>query len=307
MKDERDLSELIEIIPDAALVVNQQGTIVLVNRLAADMYGYEHSELLGASLNLLLPEAIRTQHDAHLASFFGRAENCPMGRGLRFQGQRKSGELFHVDIMLSHVHIKKVPYAIAFIRDLTPLREAEDKIRRELAVERQQALTDYLTGVGNRRAFVNELETSIDELKQRGHSFAVALIDLDNFKQLNDSFGHEVGDKALQQIAHCIQEQCRGSDFLARIGGDEFALILPLITPDAVQAVIARINSGVATLRNQQQWQVSLSIGVCFCDAMTMDLTVETIMRYADAAMYQGKRDGKGQINVASLTSVDSA
>lgn len=305
MKDERDLSELIEIIPDAALVVNQQGVMVLVNRLAAEMFGYEHSELLGASLNILLPVAIRSEHAIHLARFFGDAENRPMGRGLRFQGQRKSGELFNVDIMLSHVQIKHVAYAIGFIRDLTPLREAEDKIRRELAHERQQALTDYLTGVGNRRAFSYELQLAIDALQQEHHSFAVALIDIDNFKQLNDCLGHEAGDQALQQIAHCITEQCRGSDFLARIGGDEFALILPLITVNAADAVIARIHTGVAVLCEQRQWQLSLSIGICYCADTQAQLSAEQIMRVADRAMYQGKRDGKGRVNVLSLTSVD--
>ncbi|RUO62089.1 GGDEF domain-containing protein [Pseudidiomarina insulisalsae] len=303
MKDERDLSELIEIIPDAALVVNKDGKIVLVNQLAAAMFGYTHDELHGSMLDKLLPEGIHEQHRQHVLRFFKAGQNRPMGQGFRFLGVRNHGDTFHVDIMLSHVTVKHEPYAIAFIRDATQFKQTEDKIRRELESERKQALTDYLTGVGNRRAFYQELEQDIAELREGHHSFSVALIDLDDFKLVNDTFGHDEGDRALQMIAQGIREACRGSDFVARIGGDEFATIHPGVTLADTETILQRVRSGVIALTKQEGWQVSLTIGICHCESYSEACTVESILRTADQAMYNGKRRGKNQIKIEPLRS----
>ncbi|RUO55405.1 PAS domain S-box protein [Pseudidiomarina homiensis] len=303
MKDERDLSELIEIIPDAALVVNKDGKIVLVNQLAAELFGYKHAELNGASLAKLLPEGIREQHEKHVLQFFQTQQNRPMGRGFRFLGVRKNGESFHVDIMLSHVQVKHEPYAIAFIRDATQFKQTEDKIRRELESERKQALTDYLTGLANRRAFYQELDEDIAELRAGLHRFSVALIDLDDFKLINDNFGHDEGDRALQAIANAIKETCRGSDFVARIGGDEFATIHPSTTVGDAEVILERVRAKVLEVTRQHGWQVSLSIGICHCERYSEHCTVTELMRVADQAMYVGKRQGKNRINSALLPS----
>ncbi|MFC0445150.1 GGDEF domain-containing protein [Pseudidiomarina halophila] len=306
MKDERDLSELIEIIPDAALVVNQQGVIVLVNQLAATMFNYQHDELLGASLDTLLPEGMREQHKFHVNHFFNTQSSRPMGRGFRFLGQRKTGDTFHVDIMLSHVTVKQESFAIAFIRDATQNRETEEKIRRQLELERKQALTDFLTGVGNRRAFYQELASDIEALKEGHHSFSVALIDLDNFKRLNDSRGHDQGDRALQSIANALCAAVRGTDFVARIGGDEFATIHPGATLEDSRVILERVRSEALKVSAEHDWKLSVSIGICHCAdpqlAETGVCTVESILRVADSAMYQGKRAGKNQITVEQLT-----
>ncbi|MDN7124018.1 sensor domain-containing diguanylate cyclase [Pseudidiomarina terrestris] len=306
MKDERDLSELIEIIPDAALVVNQQGIIVLVNQLAASMFQYPHNELLGSQLDNLLPEGIRAQHKSHVGQFFNSQKNRPMGRGFRFLGQRKNGDTFHVDIMLSHVTVKSESFAIAFIRDASQNRETEEKIRRQLELERQQALTDFLTGVGNRRAFYQELAADIEELKLGHHTFSVALIDLDNFKRLNDTLGHDTGDRALQAIANGICVATRGTDFVARIGGDEFASIHPGASLEDSLVILERAREQVLKVSAENDWELSVSIGICHCAdadlAVRGECTVEAILRVADAAMYQGKRSGKNQITAAQLT-----
>lgn len=303
MKDERDLSELIEIIPDAALVVNKDGKIVLVNNLAATLFGYTHAELHGASLAKLLPEGIREQHEKHVLQFFQTQQNRPMGRGFRFLGVRQNGETFHVDIMLSHVQVKQESYAIAFIRDATQFKQTEEKIRLELESERKQALTDYLTGLANRRAFYQELDEDIAELRGGLPSFSVALIDLDDFKLINDNFGHDEGDRALQAIAAAIRETCRGSDFVARIGGDEFATIHPSASEGDAELILERVRAKVLDVTQQHGWHVSLSIGICHCKAYSEHCNVTEILRVADQAMYVGKRQGKNRINAGLLPS----
>lgn len=303
MKDERDLSELIEIIPDAALVVNKDGKIVLVNCLATNMFGYQNNELLGGSLAQLLPESTRKQHEKHVANFFASQQNRLMGRGFRFLGVRKNGDSFHVDIMLSHVEVKKEPYAIAFVRDATQFKKTEEKIRRELENERKQALTDYLTGLANRRAFYQELDDQIAELQAGLHSFSVALIDLDDFKLVNDTYGHDVGDRVLQAVSAAIQEACRGSDLVARIGGDEFATIHPSASLQDAEDIMRRVRSKVLKITKENGWQVSLSIGISHCEHFSDNCTADQILRRADQAMYAGKRQGKNKINSESLRS----
>src|SRR5690606_36960673 len=301
MNTDKTLSELIEIIPDAALVVDAAGTIVLVNTLFAEMFGYRRKELLGAHLDSLLPEAARGAHRGHVGGFFVKGENREMGRGLQFLGQRKSGENFHVDIKLSHVVLDGQPYAIAFVRDATRAKKTEDKIRRELAQERALALTDHLTGLGNRRAFTQELEQDIVELKAYGWQFAVCFIDLDNFKQINDSHGHHIGDQVLQEIANLIRSGCRGSDFVARIGGDEFASIHPGATLEDALHVLERVRGIIVAEMQAKQWPVTLSMGVCHCHQRQGNYSVPQILSAADSAMYEAKQQGKNQIKVAAL------
>lgn len=302
MTNLHDYSELIEVIPDAALVVNTQGEIVLCNQLASDMFGYQAGTLNGMPLTCLLPQDMRAKHHHHVASFFQLQQTRPMGQGLHFQGLRQDGSSFHVDIMLSLVEVEQHAYAIAFIRDATQARLLEEQIRRELALERRQAHTDYLTGLHNRRAFYGELQQELALLQQNGHRFCVALIDIDDFKLVNDQLGHAEGDRALQMIAKCIRDNCREDDFVARIGGDEFVTIHPQAAPHAIQAMMQRVQQAVLQLGQQEGWPVSVSIGTCYCAQWHNDYSVDRILQIADEAMYAGKLDGKNQINAALLT-----
>lgn len=301
MKTEKTLAELIEIIPDAALMIDEDGSLVLLNNMLAKMFGYEKQELLGQSLDILLPEDIREYHHQHVVGFFKSGKSRPMGQGFRFLGQRRSGEKFFVEIMLSHVRLDGEEYALAFVRDNTFAKQTEDKIRRELERERLLALTDHLTGLGNRRAFTHELEQDIEELKEHGWHFAVGFIDLDDFKVINDTYGHEMGDRILQDVATSIRQGCRGTDFVARIGGDEFATIHPGATlQDAVQ-VLDRVRTSIVAEMKEKHWPVTLSLGVCHCDDATREYTVAELLRAADEAMYEAKQQGKNQIKIASL------
>jgi diguanylate cyclase (GGDEF)-like protein/PAS domain S-box-containing protein len=307
MNTDRTLAELIEVIPDAAMVVNRNSEFVLVNRMLVDMFGYEKKrELLGQNLDMLLPEAVRSIHQNHVESFFARGENRPMGKGFKFVGQRKDGSTIYVEIMLSHVQFDDGPYAIAFVRDTTSLKLTEDKIRRELEHERALALTDHLTGLANRRSFVEELETDILELRDHGWQFAVCFIDLDDFKHINDTQGHEVGDKVLQHVASVVKNGCRGSDLVARVGGDEFATIHPGATLEDALHVLERVRERLMHELADHNWPVTLSMGVCHCGDASMSYDVASILRAADAAMYEAKQQGKNQIKIARVAASDS-
>lgn len=302
MRNNRTLTELIQVIPDAALVINRAGVIVLANTMLAKMFGYAcYQDLVGKEMDILLPEAARHVHDKHVSAYFAGGKNRPMGKGFKFNGVRQDGSTLYVEIMLSHVDFDGEHFAIAFVRDTTSLKLTEDKIRRELEHERTLALTDHLTGLANRRSFVTELEADIQELQQHGWQFAVCFIDLDDFKQINDRFGHEIGDQVLQQIGYVVKSGCRGSDLVARIGGDEFATIHPGASLEDALHVLERVRASLVQEFAEQDWPVTVSMGVCFCGEWAQGLDVPSILRAADQAMYEAKKQGKNQIKIARV------
>jgi len=301
VKTTRTVEELLELVPDAGMVVDRDSTLLLVNSELARMFGYRREQLQGSKLDRLLPAALHTRHQQHVRDFFCTAENRPMGQGFRFLGVRASGEEFHVEIMLSHFELDGDVYAMAFVRDSTALKLTEEKIRRELEQERTLALTDHLTGLGNRRAFTLELEEDLAELKQHGWQFAVCFIDLDDFKLVNDTYGHEFGDQVLQDIARLVRAGCRSTDFVARIGGDEFATIHPNATLEDAMLVLERVRTSIVRELHEQHWPVTLSMGICHCNERDHDYTLREILRAADKAMYLAKREGKNRIEIAKL------
>ncbi len=297
----KSIRELLEVIPDAAVIINTSGTIALANHMLTQMFGYKsNTQLIGQSINKLVPSDVRDKHDNHIASFFAAPQTRPMNTGLKLQGERADGSRFFIEIMLSHVELDQ-PYAIAFVRDATPNILLEERIRRELENERQLALTDHLTGLQNRRSFVKVLNDEIERLKRDGVEFAVCFIDLDDFKQVNDTLGHAKGDKVLQYISNSLKTNCRGSDFVARIGGDEFATIHPGTNLADALAVLGRVRESIVADLDKQELPVTMSMGVCHCDDAEKVYTVSEILSAADDAMYEAKRRGKNQIQIASL------
>ena len=301
VKTRRTVEELLELVPDAGMIVDRDSTLVLVNTALARMFGYPREALRGDRLDRLLPQALHTKHQQHVRDFFSSAANRPMGHGFRFLGVRANGEEFHVEIMLSHFSLDDETYAMAFVRDTTALKLTEEKIRRELEQERTLALTDHLTGLGNRRAFTLELEEDLAELSQHGWQFAVCFIDLDDFKLVNDTYGHAFGDKVLQDIARLIRAGCRSTDFVARIGGDEFATIHPSASLEDAMLVLERVRASIVQELHEQHWPVTLSMGICHCNERDHSHTIREILGAADKAMYEAKKQGKNRIEIAKL------
>lgn len=302
MRTDRTVAELIEVIPDAALIINRHSRLVLVNKMLVDMFGYtKPEELLGQPLDILLPESARGDHAKHVAAFFQCGENRPMGNGLRFSGQRQDGSILYVEIMLSHVEFENEHYAIAFVRDATEYRIMEDRIRRELEQERILAQTDHLTGLKNRRAFVRALERNIKDLQIHDRQFSVCFIDLDDFKLVNDNLGHDTGDRVLQQVAHIIEASCRSHDIVARIGGDEFATLHNGAELKDAMHVLERIRENLVQAFAEHEWPVTLSMGICHCYDPMLHRDASLILRAADKAMYEAKAQGKNQIRIATV------
>ena len=155
--------------------------------------------------------------------------------------------------------------------------------------------TDFMTGLINRRGFAETISCAIDEAKRSGNSFALVILDIDDFKNINDRCGHQHGDEILKNIAHKIRQNTRYSDFSFRYGGDEFALILPGTDKQEALSVCRNIQKSIANDKrgSEEGCLPTLSIGICgWSDRMTP----EEMIRAADEAMYLSKNEGKDRI-----------
>jgi diguanylate cyclase (GGDEF)-like protein len=162
------------------------------------------------------------------------------------------------------------------------------------------ARTDYLTGVANARYFFELASAELNRAQRYRHPLAVAYIDVDDLKPVNDRFGHGAGDTLLRVVAETIRVRVRKSDVVARLGGDEFALLLPEASSEAAEAAVRKIHASLVEVMQNRGWRVTFSIGVVTC-LSPPDTTLEELIRVADGLMYSVKRSGKNQIRHETL------
>jgi len=173
-----------------------------------------------------------------------------------------------------------------------------DRLRTELHRVQDLAGVDYLTGAVSPASFYEMLQAELDRCRRYGRPFTLAYIDLDDFKRMNDQFGHSTGDEVLRRVVSGARARLRSTDALARLGGDEFAILLPETDLESAQAVLPEVQN---TLRNEMQshgWPVTCSIGVVtFAETPTAP---DDALRLADELMYAAKSAGKNAIRYSA-------
>jgi len=162
---------------------------------------------------------------------------------------------------------------------------------------REMSQTDPLTGVANIRSFRDKGNAEIERSARYKHPFAMAYLDLDNFKPVNDTFGHSAGDDLLLHVARSLKASVRETDLVARLGGDEFAILLPETESDSAMAVATRIKDTLSSEMRENGWPVTASIGVAIFESPPS--SVDEMIERADRLMYQAKKQGKKGIVTA--------
>lgn len=168
------------------------------------------------------------------------------------------------------------------------------ELHHTLEEERILANTDPLTGAMNRRSFNEIAEKRMIASEIHNRPYTMVYIDLDNFKKVNDTLGHAVGDLVLKLVVDTMQTQIRSTDFLARIGGDEFAILLTDIDQQQAKPIVERIQSSLLTRMKANDWEITFSFGVL--TVLTMPESVDKLVSMTDALMYKVKDKDKNAI-----------
>lgn len=275
--------------PDGILLVDANGTILLANPAVHALTGHAPEALLGQTLDVLLPPAVAARHRQWVQAYFRAPTARPMGRVPNLCVRHRSGHDVPVDIALGVCEVAGMPCAMVFMRDVTEQRRLVERLQH-------LAAHDPLTGVPNRAQLRERLAQAVAAALRHGHTAALLLLDLDDFKGINDTHGHPVGDAVLQCVAERLREALRTDDLVARLGGDEFAVLLPRVESPADALRVADkllIALGRPLSVHGLELAVGASIGVACCPQDAGD--ADDLMRDADLALYAAKADGRQQ------------
>jgi len=160
--------------------------------------------------------------------------------------------------------------------------------------EKELARLDPLTGIANRRYFIELIEAEINRACRYNHSFTIVHMDLDNFKTVNDRFGHSTGDTLLRLVVETIQKNIRATDTIARLGGDEFAILLPETGTESARVITHKVQNINLDVMQRNGWPVTLSMGVV--TFISPPSTVDEMLKISDDLMYRAKNNGKNTI-----------
>jgi diguanylate cyclase (GGDEF)-like protein len=160
------------------------------------------------------------------------------------------------------------------------------------------AHTDHLTSAINSRYFYEIVQMEINRFQRNQRPFTVAYIDIDNFKAVNDQFGHIIGDQVLITLVNSVSKVIRKSDFIARLGGDEFAVLFPETDQEAARIIFAKIQNSFVEAAQQKNWSITFSVGVLVCKVAPP--TTDELIRKADELMYLAKSEGKSTIRYST-------
>lgn len=281
---------------DGIITIDHHGNIVEFNPAAEQIFGYSRHSVIGRQLaEVIIPPSLRGAHAMGHQRFIKSGEKKIFDQRLELTGMRADGSEFPVELTLTSLHGSGLPLVTGFIRDITDKKRAEQDIR-------SLAFFDALTGLPNRRLLIDRLQQAFASSARSQHYGAVVFIDLDNFKTLNDSRGHDYGDLLLVEVARRLRACVRGEDTVARIGGDEFVIILEDLKQSIDQSVIEARNVGDKILENIHQpyhlkeieYHNSCSIGISLF--IGSEVSVDELLKRSDTAMYQAKAAGRNTL-----------
>ena len=275
---------------DAIIMMDNKGRIAFWNEAARRIFGYAEQEARGKKLHeLIVPQPYRVDFEKRLDVAADAAQGNVIGKTLELAGLRKDGKEIVTEHSISGVSIDRKWHTICIVRDVTERKQYEERIRH-------LANYDNLTGLPNRMLFYDRLSQAINLAQRNRHELALLYLDLDRFKSVNDARGHDAGDAVLKGAADRIQAQVRESDTVARIGGDEFAVILPRIASPQDAAIVAGkiidalCASFPASDAEHGKIEIGSSIGIAMFPKDGED--IDALFKAADAAMYKAKQSG---------------
>jgi diguanylate cyclase (GGDEF)-like protein/PAS domain S-box-containing protein len=279
------LSRAVEQSPTMVLITDAAGAIEYVNEEFTEVTGYTLEEVRGRTPSILNAGDV----DPDFYQDMWRTIQSGEDWHGEMRNRTKSGQPYWTTLSISPIldESNVITHYIGVSEDISKQKDTQAQIE-------QLAFYDPLTLLGNRRLFREQLESEIKKLKRNNTSLALFYLDLDNFKQVNDTLGHDVGDRLLQSIADRLRTTLRNSDMIARLGGDEFIALLPEISgPKEAGVVAEKLLKALShpTMLGSSEVKVTVSLGITMAPQDGEDWPV--LMKNADLAMYRAKRLGR--------------
>ncbi len=282
-------SAILEAALDAIITMDHEGRIVEVNRAAEETFGFARSELVGRSVaETVIPEDQREAHQLGLSRYLATGHGAYIGRRVEVTARRRDGSTFPAELAVVPLRLPRGLWFTAYVRDITERWQASERIHH-------QAYHDALTGLPNRLLFTDRLTQALAQARRSRSLLSVLFMDVDLFKRVNDTLGHSIGDRLLKTLASRLAEAVREADTVARVGGDEFIVLL---TELANAEDSAKVADKLLTVVGHpfeihgHTLYVSGSVGISTHPADGDD--AETLLRNADTAMYRAKERGRG-------------
>jgi diguanylate cyclase (GGDEF)-like protein/PAS domain S-box-containing protein len=280
-----NMQTIMDAIPNPIFAKDRSHRIVLINTSACAFFGHTRETLLSRPDTELFPsEQLRLFH---------AADDMVFETGKESENEEQvtdaAGRIRHVITRKGIVRLEGTEYLVASVTDISASREAE-------AQNRHLAFHDPLTGLPNRRLFEEKLEACLRDVAA-GKQLAILVLDLDGFKNVNDTHGHAIGDRALRAFASKIAAVLRSGDLIARIGGDEFAIIMPAInSPDDPTRMARRIVAAVKEPFVVAEAIVGFGVGIGIALAPADGCKPDDLLRRADRALYRAKAVGRSSV-----------
>jgi len=283
---------LVENIQDGVFILSQ-GTISYGNPAMESMFAHRDKALVGTSFaGLFEGEDVGKASEAIAAA----AGGTPQQNRFVFK-QGKSTSALHADITFNRVIYAGQEAVIGTMRDVTREVETQAKLEQALADKEKLSITDELTGLFNRRYAFAVLADEIERSLRYQHELSIIMLDLDNFKMINDEFGHISGDDVLRMVADSFSKELRKADIASRYGGDEFLIILPHTSSSQAAGLAERIRDTILNLPAETAADLSVSCGVATLPERPG--SIEAFIHSADTALLAAKDQGKNKVVTA--------
>jgi diguanylate cyclase (GGDEF)-like protein/PAS domain S-box-containing protein len=275
--------------------ISVEGRFLKINDGFCRIIGYSQQEVLAQGLTfqqLTFHEDLASDMTFKQKLLAGLIENYSVEK--RYIRKDRSLAWVHLSTALVRDAEKKPLYFISAVQDITEHKNLQAEIER-------QARIDYLTGLANRRHFMELAEQELTRAMRYGSPLSIAMMDIDHFKRVNDTYGHKTGDVVLQKLSQLCQATLREVDIIGRIGGEEFAIILPETDGEKAAEVAERLRASIAKteipLETGLPLHFTVSIGIATLQGS--DVNVDMLLNLADKALYEAKHSGRNRVRVA--------
>ncbi len=303
-ENEARTTAIVNTAVDAIITIDDKGKIRSINPATEEIFGFTSGELIGESVGKIMPSADRQMHDNYVSRYIKSGQPKVLGMGRETTAMRKDGTEFPIDISVSEAKVGESRLFVGLIRDITERKAAEEELQRAKAAAEEAATHDPLTGLWNHNRIIELLIEELARSDRDGSPVSVAMVDLDHFKQVNDTFGHVIGDVVLTEIANRLTNAVRVYDRVGRFGGEEFVVVLPGTSEEAAKEACERIRWEISKDPIQTEagpMVVTASLGVVSrVGALGNDATA--LLVAADTALYEAKESGRDRVTVAAAS-----